>query len=127
MAARTQMAKDSGTDIDGFDGQLKTTRMYYDPAEAAGFARSKDLVKTMDNYIPEPQRDIDKAFLMPIEDVFSIKGRGTVGTGTIERGKLADIIAVSGDPLKDITIMEHVTFVMKGGEVIRQPGQTGSC
>jgi NitT/TauT family transport system substrate-binding protein len=48
VAARTQLAKDSGTDIDGFDGQLKTTRMYYDPAEAAGFARGKELVKTMD-------------------------------------------------------------------------------
>jgi imidazolonepropionase-like amidohydrolase len=43
----------------------------------------------------------------------------TQNTGTIERGKFADIIAVSGDPLKDITIMEHVTFVMKGGEVIK--------
>jgi imidazolonepropionase-like amidohydrolase len=43
----------------------------------------------------------------------------TQNTGTIERGKFADIIAVSGDPLKDITIMEHVTFVMKGGELIK--------
>jgi NitT/TauT family transport system substrate-binding protein len=48
VAARTQMAKDSGTDLDSFDGQLKTTRMYYDPAEAADFARGKDLIKTMD-------------------------------------------------------------------------------
>ena len=40
-------------------------------------------------------------------------------TGTVEPGKFADIIAVTGDPLKDITIMEHVTFVMKGGEVIK--------
>ena len=46
-----------------------------------------DLVKAMDEYIPEPVREIDKPFLMPIEDVFSIKGRGTVGTGRIERGK----------------------------------------
>jgi elongation factor Tu len=42
----------------------------------------------MDEYIPMPKRDIDKPFLMPIEDVFSIKGRGTVGTGRIERGKV---------------------------------------
>ena len=42
-----------------------------------------DLVKAMDEYIPEPVREIDKPFLMPIEDVFSIKGRGTVGTGRI--------------------------------------------
>ncbi|HKV05158.1 MAG TPA: amidohydrolase family protein [Candidatus Acidoferrales bacterium] len=43
----------------------------------------------------------------------------TQGTGTIETGKFADIISVAGDPLKDITVMEHVTFVMKGGEVIK--------
>ncbi len=47
-AARTQMAKASGTDLPGFDGQLKTTRMYYDPAEAAAFAKSQELIKTMD-------------------------------------------------------------------------------
>src|SRR5258708_12411931 len=43
------MAKDSGTDLEGFDGQLKTTRMYYDPAEAAQWATSPDIVKTMDS------------------------------------------------------------------------------
>src|SRR5262249_58869949 len=47
-----------------------------------------DLVKAMDEYIPEPVREIDKPFLMPVEDVFSIEGRGTVGTGRIERGKV---------------------------------------
>jgi NitT/TauT family transport system substrate-binding protein len=47
-AARTQMAKDSGTDLEGFDGQLKTTRMYDDPAEATDFARGKELINTMD-------------------------------------------------------------------------------
>jgi elongation factor Tu len=46
------------------------------------------LVQSMDDYIPEPVRAIDKPFLMPIEDVFSIKGRGTVGTGRIERGRI---------------------------------------
>jgi len=48
-----------------------------------------DLVAAMDDYIPEPKREIDKPFLMPIEDVFSIKGRGTVATGRIEQGKIA--------------------------------------
>ena len=48
----------------------------------------QELLDALDSYIPEPQRDIDKPFLMPIEDVFSIKGRGTVGTGRIERGKI---------------------------------------
>jgi elongation factor Tu len=47
-----------------------------------------DLVKAMDEYFPLPQRDLDKPFLMPIEDIFSIEGRGTVVTGRVERGKL---------------------------------------
>jgi len=47
-----------------------------------------DLIKSLDDYVPIPQREIDKPFLMPIEDVFSIKGRGTVGTGRVERGKV---------------------------------------
>ena len=46
-----------------------------------------DLVEAMDSFIPEPKRELDKPFLMPIEDVFSIKGRGTVATGRIEQGK----------------------------------------
>jgi elongation factor Tu len=48
-----------------------------------------ELMKAVDEYIPEPKRDVDKPFLMPVEDVFSIKGRGTVATGRVERGKLA--------------------------------------
>jgi elongation factor Tu len=48
----------------------------------------KELIKALDDYIPEPQRDVDKPFIMPVEDVFSIKGRGTVATGRIERGVL---------------------------------------
>lgn len=47
-----------------------------------------ELMKAVDDYIPDPKRDIDKPFLMPVEDVFSIKGRGTVATGRVERGKL---------------------------------------
>ena len=47
-----------------------------------------ELVKTIDTYIPTPQRDVDKPFLMPVEDIFSIEGRGTVVTGRIERGKI---------------------------------------
>ena len=56
------------------------------------------LVEAMDSYIPEPQRDTEKPFLMPIEDVFSISGRGTVVTGRIERGrvKVGDEIAIVG-------------------------------
>ncbi len=57
-----------------------------------------ELVKAMDEYVPEPQRDLDKPFLMPIEDVFSIKGRGTVATGRIETGivKINDEVEIVG-------------------------------
>jgi elongation factor Tu len=57
-----------------------------------------ELLSVMDDYIPVPQREIDKPFLMPVEDVFSIKGRGTVGTGRIERGKvrIGDEVAIIG-------------------------------
>ena len=56
--------------------------------DAANEDAIMELVKAMDDYIPEPTRDLDKPFLMPIEDVFSIKGRGTVATGRIEQGTL---------------------------------------
>ena len=57
-----------------------------------------DLMEACDTFIPEPERDVDKPFLMPVEDVFSITGRGTVGTGRIERGiiKVGDEISILG-------------------------------
>lgn len=57
-----------------------------------------ELVKAMDDYIPEPKRDLDKPFIMPIEDVFSIKGRGTVATGRVEAGvvKINDEVEIVG-------------------------------
>ncbi|HEY5267985.1 MAG TPA: elongation factor Tu, partial [Candidatus Saccharimonadales bacterium] len=65
-----------------------------------------ELVAAMDKYIPEPKRELDKPFLMPIEDVFSIKGRGTVATGRIEQGivKVNDEIEIVGikDPRKSV-------------------------
>ena len=69
--------------------------------DAAGLESIGKLVETMDTYFPEPTRDTDKPFLMPIEDIFSIEGRGTVVTGRIERGmiKLNDEIEIIG--LKD--------------------------
>src|SRR5216110_412043 len=56
-----------------------------DPEGIAGVTK---LMEALDNYIPLPQRDVDKPFMMPIEDVFSISGRGTVVTGRVERGKV---------------------------------------
>jgi elongation factor Tu len=66
-----------------------------------------ELLKVMDEYIPIPKREIDKPFLMPVEDVFSIKGRGTVGTGRVERGKVrvgeeVEIIGLAKDTRKTV-------------------------
>ena len=59
-----------------------------DPEDAEANKPILELVEALDTYIPVPERDVDKSFLMPVEDVFSIKGRGTVGTGRIERGRV---------------------------------------
>jgi elongation factor Tu len=66
--------------------------------DAANEDAVMELVKAMDDYIPEPKRDLDKPFLMPIEDVFSIKGRGTVATGRVETGvvKVNDEVEIVG-------------------------------
>ena len=69
------------------------------------------LVKTLDEWIPIPQRDIDKPFLMPVEDVFSIKGRGTVATGRVERGK-----AKIGDTLEIVGLGDTKSTVATGVE-----------
>ena len=59
-----------------------------------------ELTDALDDYIPEPQRDLDKPFLMPVEDVFTITGRGTVATGRIEQGKVnvGDEVELVGHP-----------------------------
>ncbi len=74
-----------------------------------------DLVAAMDSYIPEPQREVDKPFLMPIEDVFSIKGRGTVGTGRIERGKVK-----VGDPVEIVGFAHNKNSVVTGVEMFQK-------
>ncbi len=67
------------------------------PTDAEATKCITELLEACDSFIPEPKRDIDKPFLMPVEDVFSITGRGTVGTGRIERGivKVGDVIAAT--------------------------------
>ncbi|MFA4986403.1 MAG: elongation factor Tu [Candidatus Brocadiia bacterium] len=70
---------------------------------APEYACIKNLMKAVDEYIPTPQRDRDKPFLMPVEDVFSIKGRGTVATGRIERGTVH-----VGDPLEIVGMHDEV-------------------
>ena len=73
------------------------------------------LVDALDSYIPEPQRDIDKPFLMPIEDVFSISGRGTVVTGRIERG----VIKV-GEEIEIVGIRPTAKTTCTGVEMFRK-------
>ena len=77
----------------------------------------------VDSYIPEPERDIDKPFLMPVEDVFSIKGRGTVVTGRIERG-----IVKVGDEVEIVGIRDPQKTTVTGVEMFRKlldQGQAG--
>jgi elongation factor Tu len=85
------------------------------PKDTAAAKPILDLVKAMDEYIPEPVREIDKPFLMPIEDVFSIKGRGTVGTGRIERGKIkvGDAVEIIGFGAKKPSTVTGVEMFQK--------------
>ena len=85
------------------------------PKDAAAAKPILDLVKAMDEYIPDPVREIDKPFLMPIEDVFSIKGRGTVGTGRIERGKIkvGDAVEIIGFGAKKPSTVTGVEMFQK--------------
>ncbi|MDA3970167.1 MAG: elongation factor Tu [Desulfobulbaceae bacterium] len=74
-----------------------------------------DLMEACDTFIPEPARDVDLPFLMPVEDVFSISGRGTVATGRIERG----VINV-GDDIEIVGIKDTVTTTVTGVEMFRK-------
>ena len=80
-----------------------------------GTTAVKTLVETLDSYIPEPERAIDQPFLMPVEDVFSISGRGTVVTGRVERG----IIKV-GDEIEIIGIKDTQKTTCTGVEMFRK-------
>ncbi len=66
--------------------------------DSAAFKPIKELLDAIDSYIPDPERDTDKPFLMPVEDVFTITGRGTVATGRVERGtlKMGDKVEIVG-------------------------------
>ena len=82
-----------------------------DPA----FKSIHELLEVLDTYIPEPKREMDKPFLMPVEDVFSITGRGTVGTGRVERG-----IIKQGDEVEIIGFGETRKTVVTGVEMFRK-------
>jgi elongation factor Tu len=75
----------------------------------------RELMKAVDEYVPLPVRDVDKAFLMPVEDVFSITGRGTVGTGRVERGTVK-----VGEKVERVGIKETKETVVTGVEMFRK-------
>ncbi|MGD8867385.1 MAG: elongation factor Tu [Gemmatimonadales bacterium] len=74
-----------------------------------------ELLAALDSYIPEPERDVEKPFLMPVEDVFSITGRGTVATGRIERGKVK-----VGEEVELVGLGAHKKTVVTGVEMFRK-------
>ncbi len=83
----------------------------------------QELLDAVDTYIPEPKRDVDKPFLMPIEDVFTISGRGTVVTGRVDRGKIH-----TGDEIEVIGIRPTQKTIVTGVEMFRKildEGQAG--
>jgi elongation factor Tu len=91
--------------------------------DAANEDAVMELVKAMDSYIPEPKRDLDKPFLLPIEDVFSIKGRGTVATGRVEQG----VVKVN-EEVEIVGIRDTKKSVVTGVEMFKKmldQGQAG--
>ena len=75
----------------------------------------QELLNTLDSYIPQPERDVDKPFLMPVEDVFSIQGRGTVATGRVERG-----IVKVGEEIEIVGIRDTQKTTVTGVEMFRK-------
>jgi elongation factor Tu len=85
------------------------------PIDSPEFKSILDLMEAVDSYIPEPVRDTDKPFLMPVEDVFSITGRGTVGTGRVERGMVKQ-----GEEMEIVGIKPTRKTVITGVEMFRK-------
>ena len=112
-----------GDDIPIIKGSaLKAMEAEGDP-DNPGTQCIQELADALDNYIPEPVRDLDKPFIMPVEDVFSIKGRGTVGTGRIERG-----VVKTGENVEIVGIRETRKTVVTGVEMFNKTldqGQAG--
>ncbi len=83
---------------------------------APEYASIKELLRVVDEYIPEPVRDVDKPFMMPVEDVFSIKGRGTVVTGRVDRGRVK-----VGEPVEIVGLREKsMASVVTGVEMFHK-------
>jgi len=92
--------------------------------EAPEYESIKELLRVVDEYIPEPKRELDKPFMMPVEDVFSIKGRGTVVTGRIDRGKVKTGETVDIIGLRDKQMSSVVTGVEMFHKIL-DDGQAG--
>ena len=92
------------------------------PADEAAAKPVMDLLQALDDYVPMPDRPKDKPFLMPVEDVFSITGRGTVGTGRIERG-----VVNVGDKVERVGLKETRETVVTGVEMFRKLLDTGEA
>jgi elongation factor Tu len=95
--------------------QAMTAGANPDVKDDPSFDSIRELLDALDTYIPEPQRDVDKPFLMPVEDVFSITGRGTVGTGRIERGQIK-----MGEEVEIVGIRDTRKTVCTGVEMFRK-------
>ena len=100
-----------GSALQAMTAGLDESKSLDDPA----FKSIVELIDALDNYIPDPKREIDKPFLMPIEDVFSITGRGTVGTGRIDRG-----IVKVGEEVEVVGIKDTTKTVVTGVEMFRK-------
>jgi elongation factor Tu len=92
-----------------------------DPS-AAEYAPILELMQAVDDYVPTPERAVDQAFLMPIEDVFGIKGRGTVVTGRIERGRVK-----TGDEIEIVGLGERRKVVVTGVEMFQKTLDSGEA
>jgi elongation factor Tu len=102
--------------------QAMTAGANPDVKDDPSFDSIRELLDALDTYIPEPQRDVDKPFLMPVEDVFSITGRGTVGTGRIERGQIK-----MGEEVEIVGIRDTRKTVCTGVEMFRKILDSGEA
>ncbi len=108
----------------GFPGDttpiIKGSALKAVEGDAENIGKLKELLNTLDTYVPDPKREVDKPFLMSVEDVFSIKGRGTVATGRIEQGKVN-----INDEVEIVGIKETRKTVITGVEMFHKQLDSG--
>ena len=112
-----------GDDVPVVRGSALAALAAPDDPEDEAYKSIAELMDAVDSYIPTPEREKDKPFLMPVEDVFSIKGRGTVGTGKIETGKVH-----TGDEIEIVGLKETSKTTVTGVEMFNKTlddGQAG--